>query len=106
MILTRSAASLSVLSALALWFSVATTPASAGLFVSNSGGHNVLEYNGTSGAFVTAFVSAGSGGLSGPNGLVFGPNEGGREKREVVKTEAHESHLPCRRAEQARDVDA
>jgi hypothetical protein len=34
----------------------------------------VLEYNGTSGNFITAFVAAGSGGLNAPNGLVFGPN--------------------------------
>ena len=33
----------------------------------------VLEYNGTTGAFVTAFVGAGSGGLN-PSDLVFGPN--------------------------------
>jgi hypothetical protein len=33
----------------------------------------VLEYNGTTGAFVGAFVTAGSGGLSRPIGLVFGP---------------------------------
>ena len=34
----------------------------------------MLEYNGTTGAFVTAFVGAGSGGLALPIGLVFGPN--------------------------------
>jgi PEP-CTERM motif len=34
----------------------------------------VLEYNGTTGAFVTDFVTSGSGGLFGPRGLVFGPN--------------------------------
>jgi hypothetical protein len=32
----------------------------------------VLEYSGTTGAFVKSFASG--GGLSGPQGLVFGPN--------------------------------
>jgi hypothetical protein len=44
------------------------------LFVSSQLSNQVLEYNGTTGAFVTAFVAAGSGGLSGPRALVFGPN--------------------------------
>jgi streptogramin lyase len=49
------------------------------LFVTNNASGasftgQVLEYNGTTGAFVTDFVSAGSGGLNGPAGLVFGPN--------------------------------
>jgi len=45
------------------------------LFVSSgSGTGNVLEYNGTTGAFVTAFVQSGSGGLDRPMGLTFGPN--------------------------------
>jgi IPTL-CTERM motif len=34
----------------------------------------VLRYNGTTGAFLNAFVAAGSGGLSAPIGLVFGPD--------------------------------
>jgi hypothetical protein len=37
-----------------------------------SGGTNVLEYNGTTGAFVKTFASG--GGLSIPAGLVFGPS--------------------------------
>jgi WD40 repeat protein len=36
--------------------------------------NSVLEYNGTSGAFITAFVPSGSGGLTFPGGLAFGPN--------------------------------
>src|SRR5215472_1354379 len=75
MILNRSAGSLSVLAALALWLSLATTQARADLFVGcKSACNGVLEYNGTTGAFVTAFVGAGSGGLNNPSGLVFGPN--------------------------------
>jgi DNA-binding beta-propeller fold protein YncE len=42
------------------------------LFVSSF--DQVLEYNGRTGAFVTAFVSPGSGGLGEPKALVFGPN--------------------------------
>jgi hypothetical protein len=49
------------------------------LFVSsgNSGvpsqSDQVLEYNGTTGAFLTAFVTPGSGGLKTPTFLTFGP---------------------------------
>jgi hypothetical protein len=41
------------------------------LFVSSSLTNKVLEYDGTSGAFIDAFVSAGSGGLNGPAILTF-----------------------------------
>jgi subtilisin-like proprotein convertase family protein len=34
----------------------------------------VLRYNGFTGAFIDAFVSSGSGGLGGADGLVFGPD--------------------------------
>ena len=34
----------------------------------------MLEYDGTTGAFITTFVTQGSGGLDEPLGLVFGPN--------------------------------
>ena len=34
----------------------------------------VLRYNGTTGAFIDAFVSSGSGGLDMPSGLTFGPD--------------------------------
>ncbi len=48
------------------------------LFVTDAGQASstsrVLEYSGTSGAFLTTFVAAGSGGLNGPSDLVFGPN--------------------------------
>jgi outer membrane protein assembly factor BamB len=41
------------------------------LFVS-SGNNAVLEYDGTTGTFVKTFANG--GGLTGPNGLAFGPN--------------------------------
>jgi hypothetical protein len=34
----------------------------------------ILRFNGTTGEFIDAFVPAGSGGLAGPGGLVFGPD--------------------------------
>ena len=34
----------------------------------------MLEFNGTTGAFVKVFAGFGSGGLTGPGGLVFGPD--------------------------------
>jgi hypothetical protein len=41
------------------------------LFVSSSLTNQVLEYDGTTGRFIDAFVSAGSGGLNGPAFLTF-----------------------------------
>ena len=46
----------------------------ADLLVSNVGGNTVLRYNGQTGALVGQFVTAGSGGLSAPWGVVFGPD--------------------------------
>ena len=43
------------------------------LFVSSTFTHSVLEYDGTTGAFVRAFVPNGSGGLFLPSSLTFGP---------------------------------
>jgi DNA-binding beta-propeller fold protein YncE len=48
--------------------------ANPNLFVSGNSSSTVLEYNGTTGAFVGTFVPSGSGGLISPAGLVFGPN--------------------------------
>jgi DNA-binding beta-propeller fold protein YncE len=36
--------------------------------------NQILRYDGTTGAFLDAFVPAGSGGLAQPSGLVFGPD--------------------------------
>jgi hypothetical protein len=44
------------------------------LYVSSAGTDQVLRYNGATGAFLDAFVAAGSGGLNTPIGLVFGPD--------------------------------
>src|SRR5262249_35818271 len=60
-----------------LWWLALALPAGPGgaradLFVSDEGTNAVLEYNGTTGAFVKSFASG--GGLARPGGLVFGPN--------------------------------
>ena len=44
------------------------------LYVSSYGTDSVLGYEGTTGAFIEAFVASGSGGLKGPVGLTFGPD--------------------------------
>jgi hypothetical protein len=44
------------------------------LYVSSYYGNNVLRYDGTTGAFDTDFVTAGSGTLNGPSYLLFVPS--------------------------------
>jgi len=43
--------------------------------VNSSDTDEVLRYNGGTGAFIDAFVAAGSGGMDSPRGLVFGPDD-------------------------------
>jgi hypothetical protein len=64
-----------VLAVLALILNLAPGPAAhAGLFVSDSILHRVLEYNGSTGTFVSAFPLISGGILALPTGLVFRPN--------------------------------
>src|SRR5690348_10418837 len=44
------------------------------LFVSSYYTHSILRYDGSTGAFLGTFVTSGSGGLSYPRGLTFGPD--------------------------------
>jgi hypothetical protein len=44
------------------------------LYVTSAQTDNVLRYDGVTGAFLDAFVPAGSGGLTDPTALVFGPD--------------------------------
>ncbi len=44
------------------------------LFTTSLLSDEVLRFNGTTGAFISAFVPVGSGGLDGPQGLAFGPD--------------------------------
>ncbi len=45
------------------------------LYVVNTGGNDVLEYDGFSGAFIKDFVLPGTGGLNAPNGIAFVPGD-------------------------------
>jgi hypothetical protein len=49
-------------------------PAAADLLVVSTGTNEVLRYDGATGAFIDAFVTAGSGGLVDPSGITFGPD--------------------------------
>ena len=40
----------------------------------NFNGGGILRYDGTTGAFIDSFVAMGSGGLSSPRPLIFGPD--------------------------------
>ena len=51
-----------------------TNPRKLDLYVSSAYTNSVLRYDGTTGAFLGAFVPSGSGGLDHPGGLVFGPD--------------------------------
>lgn len=44
------------------------------LYTSSLLSDEVLRFNSTTGAFISAFVGAGSGGLDGPEGIAFGPD--------------------------------
>jgi sugar lactone lactonase YvrE len=46
----------------------------ADLIVSNLGSRNILQYDERTGEFLGEFIAAGSGGLGGPDGLLFGPD--------------------------------
>ena len=55
-------------------FQLAITDPSTDLFVSSNSTNSVLRYDATMGAFTDAFVGPAVGGLSEPDGLVFGPD--------------------------------
>lgn len=44
------------------------------IYVAGGDGKDVLEFNGTTGAFIKEFVAAGSGGLTSARGVAFGPD--------------------------------
>ena len=44
------------------------------MYVAGGDGKDVLEFNGTTGAFIKEFVPAGSGGLTSARGVAFGPD--------------------------------
>ena len=59
------------------------------MYVASEYTNEVLQYDATTGAFVDVFVTAGSGGISGPYGLAFGPDGNlyvsGRNSNDVVR---------------------
>jgi sugar lactone lactonase YvrE len=64
---------------LATWIGIGMTALAPGayadLFVSNlGGGNNILRYDEKTGEFLGEFIPSGSGGLSSPDGLLFGPD--------------------------------
>lgn len=63
----------SVLTASVFAFAAVST-ARADLFVSSFSQHSVRRYDEATGAFVSTFISAGSGGLNGPHRGLFGPD--------------------------------
>jgi hypothetical protein len=46
------------------------------LYVASLGNSSILEYNGSTGAFISKFISQGVGGLFYPNQIAFGPKDG------------------------------
>jgi sugar lactone lactonase YvrE len=44
------------------------------LYLATAESNDVVRFDATTGAFVDVFITAGSGGLNGPNGLIFGPD--------------------------------
>jgi sugar lactone lactonase YvrE len=59
------------------------------MYVASEYTNQVLQYNATTGAYVGVFVAAGSGGISGPYGMTFGPDGNlyvsGRNSNNVVE---------------------
>ncbi len=51
--------------------------------VSNSRGNNILRFDGNTGNFLGEFIPAGSGGLSNPDTIVFGPDGNGDDKPDI-----------------------
>jgi len=51
--------------------------------VGNSRGNNVLRFDGNSGNFLGEFIPPGSGGLSNPDTIVFGPDGNGDDKSDI-----------------------
>ena len=59
------------------------------MYVASEYTNQVLQYNATTGAYLGVFVTAGSGGISGPYGMTFGPDGNlyvsGRNSNNVVE---------------------
>ena len=62
------------LCALAAAWSLASTALAGVLYVANGGGNSVFSYSTPPPTSLGGFVPAGSGGLTSPRGIAFGPN--------------------------------
>jgi DNA-binding beta-propeller fold protein YncE len=51
-----------------------SSPSPATVLMGNTRGNNVVSLNSSTGAYLADFIAAGSGGLSDPDGLTFGPD--------------------------------
>ncbi|MEG4214344.1 NHL repeat-containing protein [Microcoleus sp. Pol14C6] len=51
--------------------------------VGNSRGNNILRFDGNTGNFIGEFIPPGSGGLSNPDTIVFGPDGNGDDKSDI-----------------------
>jgi hypothetical protein len=51
-----------------------SSPSPAAVLVGNTRGNNVVSLNSSTGAYLGDFIAAGSGGLTDPDGLTFGPD--------------------------------
>ena len=68
------AAAMAVMMIMAMGTGVAEALTSRDLFVCSYANSKVVRYDGTTGALIGDFVASGSGGLSNPFGIVFGPD--------------------------------
>jgi len=59
---------------LAVATALAVVPASAALLIGNTAGNSVTRFDDRSGALLGAYIGAGTGGLSSPDDLTFGPD--------------------------------
>jgi sugar lactone lactonase YvrE len=63
--------------------------------VSNSQGNNVLRFDGNTGNFLGEFIPPGSGGLSNPDQIVFGPDGNGDDKSDIYVASGEDPGNPA-----------
>jgi len=63
--------------------------------VGNSRGNNVLRFDGNTGNFLGEFISPGSGGLSNPDTIVFGPDGNGDDKSDIYVASGEDPGNPA-----------
>ena len=63
--------------------------------VSHSRGNNVLRFDGNTGNFLGEFIPPGSGGLSNPDTIVFGPDGNGDDKSDIYVASGEDPGNPA-----------